>query len=162
MSDSELISIDWQVIEELDLELIKVKLMDKEEGLGWSSDRCDEAEKWYKRFLYLHKKNPSSPLVPVNDMDRFWHQHILDTEKYAKDCDKIFGYFLHHFPYFGMRGGEDAANLKRAAEETSNIFEKEYGESPYGGFNKSSSRSNCSSPSKCTPTCFPYSSCSPR
>lgn len=27
-----------------------------------------------------------------------WHAHILFTQKYAADCDRIFGSFLHHFP----------------------------------------------------------------
>lgn len=148
--------LDRQIIDDLDLEPIKVKLMDKEEGLGWSLEHCDEAEHWYKRFLFLYKKYPNSPLVPVGDVDIFWHQHILDTRKYADDCDKIFGHFLHHFPYFGLRGAEDAANLKNAAAETCSIFEKEYGESPVGKASK------CSAPApKCNASCFVFPKCGP-
>ncbi len=148
--------LDRQIIDGLDLEPIKVKLMDTVEGLGWSLEHCDEAEKWYKRFLYLCKKYPDSPLVPVGDVDNFWHQHILDTRKYADDCDKIFGHFLHHFPYFGLRGAEDAAALKNAATETCTIFENEYGESPVGN------ASNCSAPApKCSVSCFVHPKCGP-
>jgi len=145
----------WQVIQDLDFDPIKVKLMDKEEGLGWSLDKCDEAEKQYKRFLYLGTKLLDSPLVPIGDVDKFWHQHILDTRKYADDCNKVFGYFLHHFPYFGLRGEEDAADLKRSAEETSKIFESEFGESLVG------KASGCKPPSKCGASCFAYPSCYP-
>jgi hypothetical protein len=60
-------------------------------------------------------------------VDKFWHGHILDTLKYAEDCDVIFGRFLHHFPYFGMRGAEDAANLARAGEVTQRLYLQEFG-----------------------------------
>src|SRR5439155_1429263 len=35
---------------------------------------------------------------------------------------------LHHFPYFGMRGEEDAANLAEAGNTTNRLYEKEFGE----------------------------------
>lgn len=53
----------------------------------------------------------------------------MDTEKYAVDSDVVFGYFLHHFPYFGMRGAEDARNLRLAFEETLALVKQEFGES---------------------------------
>lgn len=60
-------------------------------------------------------------------IDDFWHLHILDTQKYAEDCQVIFGYFLHHFPYFGMRGEEDAKNLSDSWEETCNLYQNRFG-----------------------------------
>jgi hypothetical protein len=41
---------------------------------------------------------------------------------YHKDCDNIFGYYLHHFPYFGVRSKEDAKNLQSAFEETQVLY----------------------------------------
>ncbi len=35
-------------------------------------------------------------------MDEVWHAHILDTRRYAADCDCVFGEFIHHYPYFGL------------------------------------------------------------
>jgi hypothetical protein len=40
----------------------------------------------------------------------------------------VFGYFLHHFPYFGMRGEQDAADLRAASERMHEIYEREFGE----------------------------------
>jgi hypothetical protein len=40
----------------------------------------------------------------------------------------VFGYFLHHFPYFGMRGEQDAADLSAAAARMHAIYEREFGE----------------------------------
>jgi hypothetical protein len=114
-------------IQALDLEPIKFKLMDPEEGQGWSRQYVDRMETEYKRFLTLFVTHPEETLAPSKDVDKFWHGHILDTLKYAKDCEKVFGYFLHHFPYFGMRGAEDAANQARAAEATRRLYQQEFG-----------------------------------
>ena len=114
-------------IQALDLEPIKFKLMDPEEGEGWSRQYADQMELAYKRFLTLFVTHPEQTLAPSKDVDRFWHGHILDTLKYAEDCETVFGYFLHHFPYFGMRGAEDAANQARAAEATRRLYRQEFG-----------------------------------
>lgn len=115
-------------IQALDLDPIKVKLMDVEDGHGWSRQRADQVEREYKRFLILSAKYPDQPITLGKDMDKFWHGHILDTIKYAQDCEKTFGYFLHHFPYFGMRGEEDEANLAEAAVNTKRLYEQEFGQ----------------------------------
>ena len=78
--------------------------------------------------LFLTVMN-TVPIVPSKEVDGFWHQHILDTRKYAEDCDTLFGFFLHHFPYFGMRGVQDEANLAAAFAETRRIYEATFGES---------------------------------
>ena len=111
----------------LDLDPIKFKLMDKTEGHGWSRAKVDAVELEYRRFLALTAKYPEQAIAPNTDVDKFWHGHILDTMKYAEDCEHVFGYFLHHFPYFGMRDEEDAANLANAAINTRKLYEKEFG-----------------------------------
>lgn len=112
----------------LDLSPIKFKLMDAEEGHGWSREYADHVEIEYKRFLILLAKYPEASIAPSKEVDKFWHGHILDTLKYADDCNDVFGYFLHHFPYFGMRGSEDAANLAAAAETMNYLYQEEFGD----------------------------------
>ena len=119
-------------IEALDLDPIKLKLMDPEEGQGWSREYVDRMELAYRRFLTLLVTHPEVTLAPCKDVDKFWHGHILDTLKYAEDCDEVFGRFLHHFPYFGMRGPEDAANLAKAAENTRRLYRQEFGTTQTG------------------------------
>lgn len=116
-----------KVIEQLDLEPIIVKAIDNEEGLGWSLEFATQIAEEYKKYLTLCLDYSNKAIVPAKDIDDFWHLHILDTQKYAEDCQNIFGYFLHHFPYFGMRGEEDAQNLKTAWNETHNLYEKRFG-----------------------------------
>lgn len=120
-------SNSYQSINELDLEPIMVKVMDKDEGYGWSLKFTKRVATEYKRYLTLCLENPDFPMVPSTFVDEFWHFHILDTLKYQEDCNKVFGYFLHHFPYFGMRGEQDAKNLKSAWAESCILYEKRFG-----------------------------------
>jgi len=111
----------------LDLEPIKVKLMHNKSGEGWTLERANAVELEYRRFLTLMKKFPDEQTSPLVDVDTFWHYHILDTMKYAADCQAVFGYFLHHFPYIGMRGEEDAATLERIGNRMKELYEEEFG-----------------------------------
>jgi hypothetical protein len=112
----------------LDLDPIIVKLMHQESGEGWSREYADAVAFEYRRFLYLVKKFPNEQAAPLFDVDVFWHYHILDTMKYAVDCEAVFGYFLHHFPYVGLRGEEDLKAHHRVGERMRELYERTYGE----------------------------------
>jgi hypothetical protein len=115
-------------IQALDLTPIKFKATRAEDGYGWSAEHADRMELAYKRYLILHAKYPHLPLAPERDIDRFWHMHILDTRKYAADCEAVFGEFLHHFPYLGLRGGDDAKALDDAYRAMQQLYAQEFGE----------------------------------
>lgn len=117
-----------KLISELDLEPIKFKLINEKKEGKWSLEQADLVEKWYKRFLFLCAKNPNKAIVPNQIIDKFWHQHILDAEKYQKDCEKVFGYLLHHFPYFGTRDEKDKENLTVAAKSTKKLYQEYFDE----------------------------------
>jgi hypothetical protein len=119
---------EFSVIEALDLDPIKVKLMHEESGEGWSLEYANAVEFEYRRFLYLMKKFPNEQTAPLFDVDVFWHFHILDTMKYAVDCEQVFGYFLHHFPYIGLRGEEDVEAHHRVGERMRELYEETFGE----------------------------------
>ena len=116
------------VISSIDLSMVKQKLMDKEEGQGWTQEYTDYVERRYRRYLCMLDVSPTGDAVPTRDIDLFWHQHILDTRAYAKDCKRVFGKFIHHFPYFGMRGDEDAKNLQDSFEATKILYANLFGE----------------------------------
>ncbi|MEM7048406.1 MAG: glycine-rich domain-containing protein-like [Acidobacteriota bacterium] len=143
------IQLNLRDLDHLDFEMIKLKLQDVEEGQGWSSARCDEVEKSYKRFLALKRAYPDKDIVPNRDVDIFWHQHILDTERYAEDCQVIFGKFLHHYPYFGMQGDDDYLRLCAAFDETADLYSLHFSES-WGGAanNRAKCRTKCK-PMRC-------------
>jgi hypothetical protein len=107
-----------RLVNSIDLRMVKLKIMDEEEGQGWDQDQADYVERRYRRYLCMVYMTGNGSVVPTKDIDLFWHQHILDTRAYARDCQSLFGEFRHHFPYFGMRGEDDAKNLQNAFEET--------------------------------------------
>lgn len=117
-------------VDELDLTMIKMKLMDAEEGQGWSRQFCDRVETEYRRYLALNRRYPGKSIVPSKVVDTFWHSHILDTQAYAPDCERLFGFFLHHYPYFGMRDDADALALGNAYDETLSLYEAHFGPPP--------------------------------
>ncbi len=117
-----------QRLKTLDLSNVRRKLMEPfPEGRGWSKEQALEAEKWYKRYLEIIIKFPNQTQhVPNGPIDFFWHQHILDTLCYGKDCDHVLGYFLHHYPYYGLNGDADARDT--SFDETNELYRIEFGE----------------------------------
>lgn len=115
-----------RAIADLDLTLVGRKVQQDQE---WDEEQLGQAIKDYQRYLYLLKRYPNRPLCPSDDIDQMWHQHILFTVKYAKDCQNIFGYFQHHHPYFGLARA-DKATVARNVRLTISLFEKEFGEAP--------------------------------
>ncbi|MGK5077829.1 glycine-rich domain-containing protein [Janthinobacterium sp. HLX7-2] len=118
----------FKAIADLNLDAIKVKLMHRESGEGWSLEKANAVEFEYRRFLILMKQFPQEETAPLMDVDTFWHYHILDTLKYAADCEQVFGYFLHHFPYIGLRGEDDEAAHQRIGERMNQLYEQTFGE----------------------------------
>jgi uncharacterized membrane protein YphA (DoxX/SURF4 family) len=119
-------------IHQLDLSLICMKLMDADEGPGWTERQCAEVAREYRRFLTLHLLHPGEPIVPNRAVDTFWHGHILDTAAYQRDCEAVFGWMLHHYPYFGMPGKGEERQFMNACERTKQLYEQTFEESMDG------------------------------
>jgi hypothetical protein len=122
---------DFEAIAALDLDPIKVKLMHEQSGEGWTRAKADAVEFEYRRFLYLMKKFPHDQSAPLFDVDIFWHYHILDTMKYMEDCQAVFGHYLHHFPYLGLRGEDDEALHERAGARMKELYEETFGKDSF-------------------------------
>jgi hypothetical protein len=125
--------VEDTTIAALDFASIKRTLMRGKSGKGWPRERVEAAEGEYRRFLYLMKKYPNELTAPPVEVDTFWHHHIVDTEKYARDCAAVFGYFLHHNPYLGIRGEDAAAVRLRAGKRMRELYEQTFGETSSGG-----------------------------
>lgn len=63
---------------------------------GWKNDYANDVATNYHRFMGLRSKD--SNLSPSDDIDKFWHQHILNTLSYTQYCTKNFGKYIHHNP----------------------------------------------------------------
>jgi len=131
----------------LNFDRLRFKIMKEE---GWSEEKCIHAENQYKKWLTVKKENPDVDIVPSKFIDEFWHMHILDTYSYAKDCVNVFGYFLHHYPYFGIYGKEDEQNLNNTFEETCRLFEERFGDKMDEEYDAARCQGHdCHAPSSC-------------
>ena len=122
-------------LKHLDLGPIAYKLMHKSDGLGWSREQTTQAISRYLMFLTLIHLYPNRQFVPSQEIDCVWHFHIIDTIKYAQDCQMLFGRFIHHFPYFGSRDAADKKNLERIFEQTQLLFQEHFGADAFTGKN---------------------------
>lgn len=110
-------------IDGLDLSMIANNMILK---LGWLPSEVKEACQLYKNFLFLKFKYPNETLAPSEDIDEFWHNHILDTQRYRQDCEKIFGRYLDHYPYFGIDGITTMDDLNSSFAKTQELHMKEF------------------------------------
>jgi hypothetical protein len=119
-------------IDNMNFHLLRVKLTQADPLISrvWTNEEFHLVEQYYKNFLYLNKKygRKIKVIVPSLAVDEFWHHHILDTRSYTIDTENIFGYYFHHYPYFGIRSNEDYKNLNIAFEVTQYIYKEEFGE----------------------------------
>jgi len=107
-------------IRELDLDEVRRRLVAKK---GWSAAHADRMVQEYREYLALFFHHPGEELVPPSqDLDDVWHEHILDTPRYAADCDRMFGRFIHHVP--GLEHGTErhAEGLHRTRRHWWQIF----------------------------------------
>jgi hypothetical protein len=126
----EILSEALDRVNQLDFTMLKRKMIEEQ---NWTSEFCEEVESLYRRFLALNARYPNGKICPTGPIDAFWHAHILDTRAYARDCEIVFGEYLHHFPYFGMRGPDDRAALEDAFRESVEMFIVHFGIDPTAG-----------------------------
>lgn len=123
-----------QAVNNLDLQSISGKLS-HENPEFWTPSAVRHAEANYRRFLVLQIMHPIATLVPNKIIDAYWHQHILDTRKYADDCQTIFGFFLHHDPYFGLADDDERRLNLAAFAHTQQLWLEAFGEPMLGDAN---------------------------
>ena len=100
-------------VQAIDLDRIGLQLQAQP---GWDAERAAQAVEQYRQFLTLVLLNPGQCVTPPGpDADAVWHAHILDTQAYQRDCQRLFGGFLHHRPAHGVT--DDEATLTAAARE---------------------------------------------
>ena len=137
---------------DFDLTMVRFKLANPEEGAPWTPDKLELADREYRRYMALCLAYPDEDIVPCQLVDKMWHQHILDTAAYRADCLRVFGKFHDHFPYFGLRGPDDAANLENAYNVTLDLYVANFGDTPAGAWQAANGKSKCRAgcrPMKC-------------
>lgn len=92
---------------------------------GWARKHANEACEFYRGFLFINYKYDFNP-PPSEEIDEFWHSHILDTEQYHRDTMGIFGHYLHHYPYMGIDGKTTASDMVSEFDKLQRAYAKEF------------------------------------
>lgn len=116
-------------VKALNFERLKNKFTTTSDGEITAAE-WDVAEPEYRRFLALKVFYPGLSLVPSKQVDEIWHAHILDTRAYREDCEKVFGRFIDHYPYFGIYGEEDYREQQNRFALTVELYERHFGPYP--------------------------------
>ena len=98
-----------------------------ERKLGISAAEARKRVIAYKQFLALKAASldiDATKLSPPPLIDRVWHEHVLDTKRYAPACLTAFGHPIHHDP----NGDADVESRARRREATLVALEKVYGD----------------------------------
>jgi hypothetical protein len=131
----------WEKVAGLDLQPVRQKFAIKKGfwwRVRWDAERIEQE---YRQFLYLIICNPDKTVIPWSgDLDDFWHEHILDTAKYAQDCNTILGGFIHHNPH----SPKNTISHGKALEETRKMYEAAFSESIRKGRNRTKDDVGCS------------------
>lgn len=131
MEDSVTFEQAKEYIAELDLDYIVEKMCAEDYPLPrWTRSDANHCAKIYKNFLLLKKKHFGVPIVPTKEIDEFWHNHILHTQQYIHDCNKIYGCYMHHAP---ASSTDNLETLIQEFEQTKQLYLAEFG-NPLDGF----------------------------
>jgi len=117
-----------QYIDNIDFSMVIDKIVRTKK---WKKRDVEKICEQYRHFLFLNKKyctTPDQALAPSEEIDEFWHNHILDTKKYRADCEKIFGYYADHYPYVGMDGKTTREDSESAFARTQQLHFNEFGD----------------------------------
>jgi len=115
-----------EAVGQIDLSPIN-RVLQYENPAFWTDAVLADTEANYRRLLALYMLYPGEPIVVNKILDDYWHQHILDTRKYADDCDALFGGLLHHDPYFGIGGEVDRQRNREAFATTQQLWDDVFG-----------------------------------
>lgn len=93
----------------------------------WSKAKAAYAVEQYVRHWYICLTFRGRAVAAISFAgDLLWHQHIIDTDKYAADCQALLGRFLSHVPIYGKPNAKE----KAAYEDTKALYMQVYGEVP--------------------------------
>jgi len=98
----------------LDLERFVKKVLRDHPTYFKTEESARAALAEYRKMLYLIQKFPDAPVVPSKLVDIVWHEHILDTQTYKQDSQRLFGRYIHHAPAFGDNEDESVKAEKES------------------------------------------------
>jgi hypothetical protein len=87
----------WEKVAGLDLKAVRRKFAAKKNWWWHLLHEPGRVEMEYRQFLFLSALHADKTIIPWSaSVDEFWHEHILDTARYAVDCNAIAGRVIEH------------------------------------------------------------------
>ena len=103
----------------------------------------------YGRYLELARRFPSVELVPTTLMDKAWHLHILDSQRYMADCEQLFGNYLHHVPAPVEANDDERGEMESLFQRTVELYFETFGEDMEASLAARCQGKPCHVPSSC-------------
>ncbi len=85
----------YEQLKRWDLEVVKRYVVEKE---IFPHDLIEQAVDEYRKFLAISLAHPDRDVPISEQVDKFWHAHILFTENYTDMGEEIVGAYIHHRP----------------------------------------------------------------
>ena len=118
-------------IESLDFPMIRMKLMDLEEGRGWTAHHARRVEEEYRRYLALTMLHGAKSVVPSQEVDAFLalphSRHASLCRRTATRCSAVFSITFHTS---GCGERRMPRLWSQAYDETLSLYEAEFGLAP--------------------------------
>ena len=100
---------------------------------GWSHAQAEIATVRYWLFLCVAALNVNITLVPTQEIDCVWEEHILtNTEEYVQICHQLCGGMINHADENSLRQTHDFKDITTAFEQTQTLLEFHVGLSFFG------------------------------
>lgn len=91
-------------------------------GRRMGAEKAAKLEAEFRRMATLWLLEPELRVVPSHGVDEYWHDFVLDTERYSKFCQVVLGRFIHHVP-----GDPDEPHDAASYEETRKAYTRHFG-----------------------------------
>ena len=92
------------------------------------SNEITAIENEYRHFIYLLANSDLCLALKASDeVDEYWHVHILNTPEYVKFCDEVAGEYIHHARSIISNPLEQAANTLEKFQNLNLLSLQEFG-----------------------------------
>ena len=78
-------------------------------------------EQEFRRAAAVWSFHTAKAFTPSARVDEFWHEFVLDTQRYARFCHEVYGAFADHIP-------GDGADMRASYEAMIDAYRAEFGE----------------------------------
>lgn len=119
----------WGLICSFDLTRETLLLVSPDRSFNYDSEHVSEMEREYRKFMFLRIMHPEEKLPMSQEVDDFWHAHVMHTRCYQDFIDQCAnGVFIHHRPT--VCDEENMAMMPAYLQGTLERYRQYFGEPP--------------------------------